>query len=197
MAESIFDKYKKDAIGSGVKLRTDASRDWFQDKLKTLRNVNRRGLLRDPNMVKRNRARVGSMYMYFYDPKTRETLPYYDSFPLTIMVEPAPGGFYGLNLHYLPPALRAKMLDALMDITTNKKYDESTRFKLSYQLLKSSSKLKWFAPCFKRYLYEHIEASPVMVPADEWEIAVFLPTEQFRKANKRSIWKDSRQRALS
>lgn len=194
MAESIFDKYKKDAVGAGVKLRSDSSREWFQDKLKTLRNVNRRGLLRDPNLIKRNRARVGSMYMYFYDPKHRETLPYYDAFPLVIMVEPAPKGFYGINLHYLPPALRARMLDALMDITTNKKYDETTRFKLSYQLLKSSSKLKWFAPCFKRYLYEHIEASPVMVPADEWEIAVFLPTEQFNKANKRSVWKDSRQR---
>jgi len=194
MADSLFDTYRSEAIGAGVKLRTDDSIQWFRQQLSQLRNVNRRGILKDPNMVKKNRPRVGSMYMYFYDPKTRETLPYYDAFPLVIMVEPAPGGFYGINLHYLPPVLRAKMLDGLLQITNNKKYDESTRMRLNYDLLKSSSKLKYFAPCFKRYLFSQIEASPVMVDAADWEIAVFLPTEQFRKAKKNTVWKDSRQR---
>ena len=192
MADSLFDTYRSEAIGAGVKLRTDDSIKWFRQQLSQLQSVNRRGILKDPNMVKKNRPRVGSMYMYFYDPKTRETLPYYDAFPLVIMVEPAPGGFYGINLHYLPPVLRAKMLDGLLQITNNKKYDESTRMRLSYDLLKGSSKLRYFAPCFKRYLYSQIEASPVMVDAADWEIAVFLPTEQFRKAKKGTVWKDSR-----
>jgi len=192
MADSLFDTYRSEAIGAGVKLRTDDSIKWFRQQLSQLQSVNRRGILKDPNMVKKNRPRVGSMYMYFYDPKTRETLPYYDTFPLVVMVEPAPGGFYGINLHYLPPVLRAKMLDGLLQITNNKKYDESTRMRLSYDLLKGSSKLRYFAPCFKRYLYSQIEASPVMVDAADWEIAVFLPTEQFRKAKKGTVWKDSR-----
>ena len=121
MADSLFDTYRSEAIGAGVKLRTDDSIKWFRQKLSQLQSVNRRGILKDPNMVKKNRPRVGSMYMYFYDPKTRETLPYYDAFPLVVMVEPAPGGFYGINLHYLPPVLRAKMLDGLLQITNNKK----------------------------------------------------------------------------
>ena len=32
---------------------------------------------------------VGSMQMFFYDPKTKDTLPYYDKFPLAIIVGPA------------------------------------------------------------------------------------------------------------
>ena len=60
------------------------------------------------------------MNMFFYDPKHKDTLPYYDRFPLSVIIGPAKGGFYGLNLHYLPPVLRAKMLDALMDIATIK-----------------------------------------------------------------------------
>ena len=87
--------------------------------------------MRQDPLQLRNRQGVGNMYMYFYDPKHKETLPYYDRFPLTIVVEPAKGGFRGINLHYLPNALRAKFLDGLMDITTNKKYDESTKFSLS------------------------------------------------------------------
>jgi len=31
----------------------------------------------------------------------------------------------------------------------------------------------------------------------EWEIVVFLPVEQFKKADKRQVWKDSREMVKS
>ncbi len=62
------------------------------------------------------------------------------NFLLTVIVGPAPGGFTGLNLHYLPMVLRAKLLDALMDITSDKKYDDNTKFNLSYNTLKKGIK---------------------------------------------------------
>ena len=67
--------------------------------------------------------------------KFKKTLPYYDGFPLIIMLGPAPNGFYGLNLHYLPHSLRAKFLDQLYDTTNNEKYDSTTRFRLTYDIL--------------------------------------------------------------
>jgi hypothetical protein len=132
------------------------------------------------------------MYMFMYDPKHRKTLPYYDSFPLIIAVERAPKGFYGLNLHYLSPVLRAKFLDKLMENTNNRKFDETTRMTLNYQALKSIGKLKAFAPCFKHYLTSHVDSSIVMVEAPEWEIAIFLKTESFKKKSKSHVWGQSR-----
>lgn len=194
MAESFFTNLAAKAFRAGVTPRTDASRKWFRDEVRNNKNINRRKLLKDPALEARNRARVGSMYMYFYDPKHRETLPYYDAFPLTIMVEPVAGGFYGLNLHYLPPALRARLFDSIIDLTNNKKYDESTRFKLTYNMLKSASSMKFFKPCFKHYLYSQIEGRVAMVESTAWEMALFLPTEQFRKSSKTAVWKDSREK---
>jgi hypothetical protein len=127
-----------------------------------------------------------------YDPKHRKTLPYYDSFPLIIAVERAPKGFYGLNLHYLSPVLRAKFLDKLMENTNNRKFDETTRMTLNYQALKSVGKLKEFAPCFKHYLTNHVDSNIVMVEAPEWEIAIFLKTESFKKKSKSHVWGQSR-----
>lgn len=193
MAESFFTDLAAKAFRAGVTPRTDASRRWFQGEVRNIRNINRRKLLKDPALEPRNRARVGSMYMYFYNPKHEATLPYYDLFPLTIMVQPVPGGFHGLNLHYLPPALRARLFDSLVDLTNNKKYDESTRFKLTYDLLKSASKMRFFKPCYKHYLYSQIEGRVAMVEAPAWEMALFLPTEQFRKSTKTAVWKDSRE----
>ena len=193
MAESFFTDLAAKAFRAGITPRTNQSREWFRDEVKNIKNLNRRKLLKDPSLEQKNKARIGSMYMYFYDPKHRETLPYYDAFPLTIMVEPVPGGFYGLNLHYLPLPLRARLFDQLIDLTNNKKYDETTRFKLRYDLLKSATKLKFFKPCFKHYLYSQIEGRVATVEAPEWEMALFLPTEQFRKSTKNAVWKDSRQ----
>ena len=134
----------------------------------------------------------GKMYLFYYDPKTKDTLPYYDGFPLVIPVERAEGGFYGMNLHYLPPILRAKFLDSLMDITTNKKYDESTRFRVTYETMKRAQKFRFFKPCFKRYLTAHVKSRFAYIPPTEWEIATFLPAADWRKGSATAVYKDSR-----
>ena len=129
--------------------------------------------------------------MYFYDPKMKETLPYYDRFPLTIMIDGAPGGFYGLNLHYLNYGVRARFLDELMALAPNNIKDTTRLIKLRYDLLQSVRKFKEFKPCFKHYLGDHVVSQFSRVPMTDWEIAIFLPVEQFKKKSKASIWNES------
>ena len=191
---NIFQRLELQAFRAGITPRTKESRDWFRSKIKNMRSIKREALMKEDPLKQTSQEIVGGMYMFFYDPKHKETLPYYDTFPLVIVVGPAEGGFYGLNLHYLPPILRAKMLDALMDITTNTKFNDSTRFKMSYELLVKTSKLKYFEPCFKHYLNEHVKSKFAMVPAPEWEIATFLPTADFRKAKSKKVYYDSKKR---
>lgn len=188
---SLFDTLQAGAQRAGVTARTKKSREWFQAKVKELGTVNRKALLRDDALEPTNREIVGSMYMYFYDPKTKETLPYYDRFPLIIMVEQAKGGFYGLNLHYLRPDIRAEFLDELMKLAPKKATDKSRITRMKYDLLKGVQKYKEFKPCFKHYLTGHIKSKMVRVPMTDWEIAIFLPTEQFTKASKTKVWQES------
>ena len=100
---SLFDTLQAQAFRAGVAPRTKEAQQWFQRNVKKLGDVNRRSLLNDDALDVTTKPKAGDMIMYFYDPKHKATLPYYDRFPLTIMVEPAEGGFYGLNLHYLAP----------------------------------------------------------------------------------------------
>ena len=188
---SLFDTLQANAFRAGVQARTKQSRDQFKKEVQGL-SVSRQKVLGDSALDRTTTNLRGSMYMYFYDPKHKETLPYYDRFPLTIMVDAAPGGFYGLNLHYLPVPLRAKMLDSLMDITNNRKYDETTKFQATYNTLKRASKLKYFKPCFKHYLNSNVRSRFAYVPPPEWEIATFLPTADFQKSGKSTVYKDSR-----
>ena len=188
---SLFDTLQANAFRAGVTARTKKSREWFQSKVKELGKVNRQDLLKDDALDPTTREISGSMYMYFYDPKMKNELPYYDRFPLVIMVEQAKGGFYGLNLHYLRPDIRAEFLDKLMNLAPKKLNDRSRVVKMKYDLLKDVQKYKEFKPCFKHYLTGHIKSKMVRVPMTEWEIAVFLPTEQFSKASKSKVWAES------
>ena len=187
---SLFDTLQAQAFRAGVTARTNASKKWFQANVKKLGQVNRTSLLKDDALEPSSRNIAGNMYMYFYDPKYKDELPYYDRFPLTIMVEPAKGGFYGLNLHYLKPTVRAAFLDELMK-TAPQKITDKSRIRARYKLLASSKKYKEFKPCFKHYLTEHIKSKLVRVPMSEWEVAIFLATEQFKKKGKAAIWADS------
>ena len=190
MADSFFEKLQLQAFRAGVQPRSDESQKWFRNKLKNIGQVNRQKLLRDSALQRVARPRMGDMYMFFYDPKHKVTLPYYDTFPLIIMVEKAPGGFYGLNMHYLPPVLRAKLFDGLAK--SDERYDENTRFRARYRLLQSVRKLKYFKPCFKHYLTKHVEGRISKVEAPEWEIALFMPTQRFKKATATQVYADSR-----
>ncbi len=189
---NLFQKLELEAFRAGITPRTQESREWFRKKIQRLTRVNREQLMREDEITRRATHSFGSMFMYFYDPKTKDKLPYYDTFPLVIPVEPAEGGFRGINLHYLPPILRAKFLDALLDVTNNKKYDQTTKFRLTYNILNGARKMRYFKPCFKHYLLNHVKSRFAEVPAPEWEIATFLPTAQWKKASAGRVYSDSR-----
>lgn len=189
---NLFNTLELQAFRAGITPRTQQSREWFRRKAQELGNVNRNDLMKEEPVLLRNQTAVGSMYMFFYDPKHKETLPYYDRFPLVIVIGPAEGGFLGLNLHYLPPTLRAKFLDGLLEITNNKRYTDNTKFTITYEMLKKAARFKYFKPCVKHYLTDHVRSRFAKVQSPEWEIAVFLPTADFAKASKSKVYSDSK-----
>lgn len=189
---NLFQTLELEAFRAGITPRTQQSREWFRKRAAQLKTINRSQLMREEPVVLRNQTAVGSMYMFFYDPKHKETLPYYDAFPLVIVIGPAEGGFLGLNLHYLPPVLRAKFLDALLETASNSRYDETTKFRVTYNLMTRAAKMKYFKPCIKHYLSTHVRSRFSKIPAPEWEIATFLPAADWRKAKSSKVYSDSR-----
>lgn len=170
----------------------DSSREWLREQAQTVRQVNNpRNLLSQNERMVTNLS-IGRMYLFAYDPKTKEDLPYYDRFPLIFPFQKVTGGFYGINMHYLPHILRARLMDALYNVANNKANDDTTKLRLSYSILSSSSKFRYFKPCVKHYLNSHVKSRFLWVPAQQWDTALFLPLERFVGANKQQVWRDSR-----
>ena len=61
----------------------------------------------------------GRLNFFFYDPKYKQVLlPLYDRFPLVLPLETIPGGFMGLNFHYIGPVQRVSLLNNLQRFAT-------------------------------------------------------------------------------
>ena len=182
---------KKAAVERIIPNRTQEAREWFRKKAQNYRGsrISQDKLFAGSLTV--NTVMPGRMYMYVYDAKTKESLPYWDAFPLIFPVSTFPGGFYGLNMHYLQPALRARLMDALYTVTNNTRFDDTTRLRISYETLKSASSMNLFKPCFKKYLYGHVKSQFIYVEPKEWDIALFLPLQNFQKASAAEVWRDS------
>lgn len=134
---------------------------------------------------------IGQMYMFVYDPKMKKELPYYDRFPLIFPFQKADNGFYGINMHYLPYQMRARLMDQLYTVANNTNNNESTKLMLSYKILSSASQFKYFRPCVKQYLNNHVKSRFLLVPANMWDRVLFLPLERFAKASKTKVFQDS------
>lgn len=195
MPAKIFDEILLRGIRSGqVPARTSTAREWYRDQAKLVRRsqINETQILKQSADRYETRFRLGHMYMFLYNPKHKDTLPYYDRFPLIFPINKAKGGFLGINMHYLPLQLRAKLMDSLYDISSNDRYDETTKLRLSYGLLNGTAKYKEFKPTVKHYLTNHVVSKMVYVNPTEWDIALFLPVEKFVGATKTQVWNDSR-----
>ena len=187
--QDVFDQNKYDLL-TAVK----RSRSWFERQVSTLtqQNITPNKVMKGQPSDLKTSITPGSLYMYVYDPKTKEDLPYYDRFPLVFPFRKTPDGFYGLNMHYLPYDLRIKLLDQLLVFKTNSRWDETTKIKYSWALIDGVSRFAAAKPCVKQYLSGHVRSQFRQIYSEDWATAMLLPVERFVGASKQQVWADSR-----
>ena len=185
----VSDVIKTGTVGQEVR----RSAQWFQDKIKGLKgevknrfsSTNAAKFYREaetkvnPNVLKR-RAELGDLFCYYYNPKYRATLPYYDMFPMIMLIGAEKDTFLGINFHYLRPKWRAVLLDRV-----------SSKIGNGLPRWSKLRQIRQIAPTIKRYRFDHIMKRVIPIEENEQEIAIFLPTERFRKSAKAKVWAES------
>jgi hypothetical protein len=165
MAKTVFDKILDTTTGP-------KSYDWYRKKVNAMTTPGAKSLINKGKATLR--PKYGVMNLFGYDPKHKATLPYYDKFPLIFPLEPAPGGFRGINFHYLPFGARAAFLRQLSEYASDSNFDRKTRYNLSF--VNNS----YFKKTTKHYLFKQVRTSFLNIPADEMAIAIFLPVARFK-----------------
>lgn len=204
MATLFSDILAKGIRQGQIPARTASAREWYRNQAKTKagKEMTAEAILstNDKGRAKqqlRGDQVYGSMYFFEYDPKHKDTLPYYDRFPLIFPINKVKGGILGMNMHYLPPKMRAQLMDALYSVSSDNNYDENTVLNISYKILQSASNFRFFRPTVKMYLAKQVRSKFIKINSSEWDTALFLPVQSFQKQGQSVVWADSRKIARS
>jgi hypothetical protein len=194
MATSKLTSLAEQKKAAGHKTMSVDATAWLKTKIDELKKVE---IQRIPAAINREKDRqtaqfrLGMMYCFYYDPKTKADLEYWDRFPMVLVLERYHDGFLGLNLHYLPVKWRVAFLSKLMKFAQLTPDDDIKRMRISYDILEASKRYAEFRPCLKRYLLPHVRSKLLMIQPNEWDVATMLPLQQFRGAKPQEVWRDS------
>ena len=174
MAISILDPLVDKAGG----IRKTAA--WYRNAVSSIADrTSARRLMGQGKLI--GRPSIGRLNMFFYDPKYKKTLPYYDTFRLELPLERLPGGFAGINFHYLRPGARFTLLQRLQRFSTRGgEVTSRNSFDVSYNRVKNISLVK---NTIKKYLFNHVRSNFLRIDYDEAALAVYLPVAQFKKGS--------------
>ena len=165
---------------------------WLKEKIEEIRTPSAipKGISQEA-FRKDKRFLLGRLYCFYYDPIGKADLPYYDRFPMVLALEKYGDGFLGLNLHYLPYKYRLAFLTKLLDYAVLNDDNDVMKIRITYDILNASKRFKEFRPCIKRYLTSQIRSKILTIQPNEWEIASFLPIQQFKGAKPTEVWEES------
>jgi hypothetical protein len=192
-----FEKLAKTGRLSGydIKRNTEETRNWFRSQAQAVKSMSgpkfRANATPFQNVENLSENSIGRMYTFVYDPKWKETLPYYDTFPLIFPIDIRSDRMLGLNMHYLPPYLRARLMDSIYQTINNSKFDKTTKLQINYDILKAASQFKYFKPCLKMYLYAHVRSPYMNINPKQWDYTLMLPLARFQKKSQEFVWMDS------
>lgn len=128
----------------------------------------------------------GKLYLYSYEPKGKETLPWWDRLPLLLLLKTNPTGFSGINLHYFPWAKRMQIFDSILPRRGYQNPGIGVHLKLSG--LAGISNLNYG---YKNYLRDQVKSKILLIHPVDWMNAVYLPMMDFQKKSKEHVWSKS------
>lgn len=172
-----YNKYNREAI------------NWYKNQVSKIQ-VGRMQLLSDNQIYQHSKPGPGRFCFFFYSAKGYQegTLPYYDTSPMSLILDAGGGYVSGLNWHYLRIPLRVKLFQDILAIEGGN-FSEKHRLDATYEAIKAMTTL--YKPCYKQYLLNRVKSNAVWVPMDSALISIFLPVANFKGASQTKVYSDS------
>ncbi len=190
--------------GSQARRNSAKSRDWFRMRVSKDLNhktpqIHKQFLEEKRRQVSNSKYLIGRMFLYGYDAKHKDKLPVWDAWPMVFFFDSFVGDgmtygekgvlyMRGINIHYLPPALRLKLFAELIKTKNDSSLREKSKLKLSWRIIKAMAG-GIGSHAVKTYRADHIMTQLAEINPRYWEIAIFLQLAQWQKGGKKDAWK--------
>jgi hypothetical protein len=117
-------------------------------------------------------VKVGKMYTFAYEPLGSDRLPYWDRFPLVVVLEIRKETIIGLNVHYIPMKDRIKVFKTLIANASTSGLNARSEMTRALDDIK---KIKNSEYMIKQYHHQGLRSNIFEIPGNEWGQAVTLP----------------------
>ncbi len=148
---------------------------------------------------------VGKIYSFYYDPKYKDKLEFYDNVPMSIIIghiktKAGNVNALGINLSFIPPKARAAILDRIvkvfntMIIKPNEAMIDEEKFRsqkelpLYYDICKKILQNSGFEYAIRSYIYSHMESEPLIITYEDWWRILTFPSKYIVNLNIRAIY---------
>jgi len=161
---TLFEKVKAEAAGESRGLSwykgtvRNLSSQYKGDPSKLEKDENRDtsdALEHQDENVLRRKVLQGHLYFFEYEAKMRH-LPYYDKYPLAYVLKTGGDSFWAVNLHYINPKKRLKIVTDLL-----------------------KNKIDVPKKCIHKYINGHVTSLFLDLSEKEWSTSIFIPVEDF------------------
>jgi len=142
-----------------------------------------------PDLIKKpSQALLGAMFFMVYDAKWKNELPFWDAFPLFVLIGKYQDRWLGLNLHYLPYTWRVSVAKQLMTKFSSKKRIQYRDVLDALKKSKVPTGMLYF--CVRQYLFSHIRSDVYMFNRMNYELMIKNLMPRFKKASESTVYKN-------
>jgi hypothetical protein len=180
--------------------RQRKSKAWFDDKIKAMdssRVTPNSIMTREGSLNLTSRLIPGKLYAYYYTALNKNTLPYYDQFPLVFPFSKTNETFHGLNMHYLDYQMRFALFNELLKISKKTTINETSKLQFHWETIRGVSNLAPAQACVKQYRFDHVRSQFLEISPKDWATALLLPLARFSGSNQKAVWQESKRTGRS
>lgn len=176
-----YEEYKKE---KGIKALSKESLKWFLENARAL--AGKTDYQKTKVLGKMSAKPIpGKFYLYKYDPKTKDKLPMYDILPLVLITRVTPKGWYGINFHYMPPAIRLAIMEALYATINDKTKSDRVKLKMNWQIAQAVAVKvganEHLGNSIKQYLSKQVRSRGLLeIDPYYWSMVLFLNLGRFK-----------------
>lgn len=175
------------------KLNENFATKWFKKAAQTIQSKMPPGMI---DLKTEKEPPIGELVLFRYDPKHKETLPYYDIHPLVLVCWWTNTDVYGINLHYIPPPIRKKLIEKMLELKDRYKPYDSKSSKKKYveavlPFLEAFGNSDMFSHTYKHYLLSNVRSKFGVINKEWWKVVIKLPLQDFKKASIKQVYADA------
>jgi hypothetical protein len=192
LAPNVVTKYAEKFKNSSAyteDLYSKEALDWFRKRITKDTKHQQKQILNSDYKKKKKITPAGlngRMYFYAYKAESAghaETQAY-DAFPMVFFfnAKKGPDGhiiMYGLNVHYLKPIEKQRLLKELINIRAATKIDMNTRIRATWQLIKAVASKQIYEKAVHAYRMDRVKSQFVEIPCTDWPVVAHLNLQKW------------------